>query len=58
MFTPAHFIWLGAIAAAVTVVLILTKKLKELSIIHGINLLDHVIIGQDNYFSFYDNNLL
>lgn len=37
---------------------ILTKKLKELSIIHGINLLDHVIIGYGNYFSFYDNNML
>ena len=37
---------------------LLTKKLKEISIIHGINFIDHIIIGNDNYFSFYDNNLL
>ena len=37
---------------------ILTRKLKELSLIHGINLIDHVIIGNGNYFSFYDNNML
>ena len=37
---------------------LITKKLKEISIIHGINFIDHVIIGNDNYFSFYDNNML
>lgn len=36
----------------------ITKKLKEISIIHGINLIDHVIVGNGNYFSFYDNNML
>lgn len=36
----------------------ITKKLKEISIIHGIKLLDHIIIGNGNYFSFYDNNML
>lgn len=36
----------------------LTKKLKEISLIHGIKLLDHIIIGNDNYFSFFDNNML
>lgn len=36
----------------------ITKKLKEISIIHGINFIDHIIVGNDNYFSFYDNNLL
>jgi len=36
----------------------LTKKLKEISIIHGIKLIDHIIIGNDNYFSFFDNNML
>lgn len=36
----------------------LTKKLKEISLIHGIKLLDHIIIGNDNYFSFFDNNIL
>lgn len=37
---------------------LITKKLKEISIIHGINLIDHVIVGNGNYFSFYDNNML
>ena len=35
-----------------------TKKIKEISIIHGIKLLDHIIIGNDCYFSFYDNDML
>ena len=38
--------------------IMLTKKIKEISIIHGIKLLDHVIVGNNNYFSFYDNNML
>lgn len=38
--------------------ILLTKKIKEISIIHGIKLIDHVIIGNGNYFSFYDNNML
>lgn len=37
---------------------IITKKLKEISIIHGIKFIDHIIIGNGNYFSFYDNNML
>ena len=37
---------------------LLTKKLKEISIIHGINLIDHIIVGNGNYFSFYENNML
>ena len=36
----------------------ITKKLKEISIIHGINFIDHIIIGNGNYFSFYENNML
>jgi DNA repair protein RadC len=36
----------------------LTKKLKEISIIHGIKLIDHIIIGDDSYFSFFDNNMI
>ena len=36
----------------------LTKKLKEISIIHGIKLIDHIIIGFENYFSFFENNML
>lgn len=38
--------------------IMLTRKLKEISIIHGIKLLDHIIVGNGNYFSFYDNNML
>lgn len=36
----------------------ITKKLKEISVIHGINFIDHIIIGSGNYFSFYENNML
>ena len=38
--------------------ILLTKKIKEIGILHGINILDHIIIGNNNYFSFYDNNML
>ncbi len=33
----------------------LTKKLKEISIIHGIKLIDHIIIGNNQYYSFLEN---
>ena len=36
----------------------ITRKIKEISIIHGIKLVDHVVIGNGNYFSFFDNNML
>lgn len=36
----------------------ITKKIKDIGILHGINLIDHIIIGNGNYYSFYqDNNL-
>ena len=35
-----------------------TMKIKEISIIHGIELIDHIIIGRNNYYSFHDNNKL
>lgn len=38
--------------------ILITKKIKEIGILHGIKLLDHVIIGNNNYFSFFDNNML
>lgn len=38
--------------------ILLTKKIKEISIIHGIKLIDHIVIGRGNYFSFFDNNIL
>lgn len=34
---------------------LITMKIKEIGIIHGINLIDHVIIGNNCYYSFYDN---
>lgn len=36
----------------------ITKRIKEASIILGINLLDHIIICRDSYFSFKENDLL
>ncbi len=36
----------------------LTKKIKEISNLHGILLLDHIIIGHNNYYSFYEDNSL
>lgn len=37
--------------------IIITKQLKEVGILLGINVLDHIIIGKDNYYSFNDNGL-
>ena len=34
----------------------LTMKLYEIGIIHSVPLLDHIIIGKDKYFSFYEND--
>ena len=33
----------------------LTKSLIEIGKLQGINIVDHVIMGDDNYYSFYDN---
>ena len=38
--------------------ILITRKIKEISLIHGINFIDHIIIGNGNYFSFYENNML
>ena len=35
--------------------ILITKKIKEIGIIHGINLIDHIIIGNGNYYSFYED---
>lgn len=32
-----------------------TIKIKEIGYIHGINLIDHIIIGNNNYYSFYED---
>ena len=34
----------------------ITKKIIEIGKIQGINVIDHLIIGNNNYYSFYDNN--
>lgn len=36
----------------------ITRKIKEIGNIHGIGLLDHIIIGDNNYYSFYEDNNL
>ena len=38
--------------------IMVTRKLSELGIIHGIKIIDHVIIGDNNYYSFCDDNKL
>jgi len=35
--------------------IVLTKKLVEIGKLQGINVIDHLIIGNNNYYSFYDN---
>lgn len=34
-----------------------TRKLKEVSLIHDIQFVDHVIVGKNNYFSFNENKI-
>ena len=36
----------------------LTKKIEQLGNLHGIILMDHIIIGNDNYYSFFEDNNL
>lgn len=36
----------------------LTRRIKEISDIHGIGFMDHIIIGNNNYYSFYEDNNL
>ena len=38
--------------------IMVTRKLSELGIIHGIKIIDHIIIGNNNYYSFSDDNKL
>lgn len=33
-----------------------TKKIKDIGDMHGIYLLDHIVIGNNNYYSFYEDN--
>lgn len=34
----------------------LTNRLKEIGLLLGIPIIDHIIITKDNYYSFYENN--
>ncbi len=36
--------------------IIITRKLKQLGELHAIQLLDHIIIGSNCYYSFYEDN--
>ena len=36
--------------------ILFTKKIIEIGRIQDINVIDHLIIGNNNYYSFYDNN--
>lgn len=36
----------------------ITKRIKTLGDIHGIGLLDHIIVGNNNYYSFYEDGNL
>ena len=36
----------------------ITNKLREISLLHGINFIDHIIIGEGNYYSFYENKII
>ena len=36
----------------------ITMRIKEISIIHGISLVDHIIVGNNNYYSFFEDNKL
>lgn len=36
----------------------ITRKIKEIAMIHGIRLVDHLIVGVNSYYSFYEDNKL
>ena len=35
--------------------IIFTKSLVEIGVLQGINIIDHIIVGNDTYYSFYEN---
>ena len=35
--------------------MVLTEKIKDIGNLHAIPLIDHIIIGNDNYYSFYED---
>ncbi len=38
--------------------IIVTENLVKIGILQGIPILDHIIIGENNYYSFYENNMI
>ena len=38
--------------------IVLTSKLKDIGELHGIGVVDHIIIGKDSYYSFYENKFV
>lgn len=38
--------------------MMITRKIKEIAVIHGIRLVDHLIVGVNSYYSFYEDNKL
>ena len=36
----------------------ITRKIREIGLIHGIIVIDHIIVGNNNYYSFHDDNKL
>ena len=38
--------------------IMITRKIKEIGMIHGIRLVDHLIVGANSYYSFYEDNKL
>ena len=38
--------------------MMITRKISEIGMIHGIKLIDHIIVGMDSYYSFYEDNKL
>lgn len=38
--------------------IVMTERLVEVGNLLGIHVLDHIIIGHDNYYSFYENQLI
>ena len=38
--------------------ILMTKRIQEIALIHGIVFVDHIIIGKGNYYSFYEDGKL
>ena len=36
----------------------ITKTLKEIGHLQGIEVIDHIVVADNDYFSFYENNMM